>query len=145
MVLLTGHNQGGAQASIAAVFAAGKLDRAPNAVITWGSPLTGKQSFREFYQKYVGCDVTLNYVTKGDLVARQPMLYGYAHACDVVELEPFERNLIWAHSLYKGYSEGLDQEYGDVEDIKLGCDVAVTIENDVTTENDVSENVLGYY
>ena len=32
---------GGAKATIAAVFAASKLGRAPDAVVTWGSPLTG--------------------------------------------------------------------------------------------------------
>ena len=143
LILLTGHNQGAAQASIASVFAAGKLARPPNAVITWGSPLTGAWSFRKFYRKYVGCHVTVNYVTKGDIVASLPMIHGYAHACDVVELEPKHNDFIRAHSLYSGYGEGLERAYGDTQGMKSGCDVPMTTEKDIS-ENDVSENVLGY-
>ncbi|CAB3977129.1 pyridine nucleotide-disulfide oxidoreductase domain-containing 2 [Paramuricea clavata] len=144
LILLTGHNQGAAQASIASVFAAGKLARPPNAVITWGSPLTGAWSFRKFYRKYVGCHVTVNYITKGDIVASLPMIHGYAHACDVVELEPKHDDFIRAHSLYSGYGEGLELAYGDTQGMKSGCDVPMTTEKGVS-ENDVSENVFGYY
>ena len=157
-IVLTGHNQGGAQASLAAVFAAGKLARAPNAVITWGSPLVGGLNFGKFYRKYVGCDVTVNYVTKGDIIAKIPKVHGYAHACDVVELEPRHSDFIRSHSLYSGYGEGLERAYGDIEVTKSGCDVPMTTKNDVLdneisdnglVENEVSEdsmngNVLGY-
>ena len=142
-ILMTGHSQGGALASIAAVFAAGKLARPPNAVITWGSLLTGAGSFRKFYQKYVGCDVTVNYVTKGDVVATFPMIYGYVHACDVVELQPMHSDFIRAHSLYSGYGEGLKLAHEDTPEIKSGCDVPMTTKDDVVeddvVENDVSE------
>ena len=168
-IVLTGHNQGGAQASLAAVFAAGKLARAPNAVITWGSPLVGALNFRNFYRKYVGCNVTVNYVTKGDIIATIPKVHGYAHACDVVELEPTHSDFIRSHSLYSGYGEGLERAYGDIQRTKSGCDVPMTTKNDVlendlpeneVSENEVSENevseegfenegsandVLGYY
>lgn len=139
LILLTGHSQGAAQATIAAVFAAGKLARAPNAVITWGSPLIGALSFRKFYRKYVGCDLTINYVAKGDIVATLPMINGYAHACDVVELESDDTDFIRAHSLYTGYGEGLEREYGDADEIKSGCDVPMT------TEDDVPANALAYH
>ena len=138
-ILLTGHNQGGAQATIAAVFAAGKLVRPPTAVITWGSPLTGALNFRKFYRKYVGCDVTVNYITKGDMVATSPMINGYAHACNVVELEPKHSDFIRSHSLYSGYGEGLKRKYGDTEEIKSGCDVAMT------TEKEIFNDIFAYY
>ena len=143
-IVLTGHNQGGAQASLAAVFAAGKLARAPNAVITWGSPLVGALNFRNFYRKYVGCDVTVNYVTKGDIIATIPKVHGYAHACDVVELEARHSDFIRSHSLYSGYGKGLERAYGDIQGTKSGCDVPMTTKNDVLKndlpENEVSEN-----
>jgi hypothetical protein len=126
------------------VFAAGKLARPPNAVITWGSPLTGARSFRKFYRKYVGCHATVNYVTKGDIVATLSRIHGYAHACDVVELEPKHSDFIRAHSLYSGYGEGLDRAYKDIQQMKSGCDVPMTTEDDVS-ENDISENIFAYY
>ena len=140
LILLTGHNQGGALAHIAAVFAAGKLARAPKAVITWGSPRFGADSFRKFYQKHVGCDATVNYVTKGDMVARSPsaLLYGYSHACNVVKLGPSRLNFIRAHSLYTGYGEGLEQEFGETKEIKYGCDVPLK------NENILFDNILKY-
>lgn len=137
MTLLTGHSLGGAEASIAAVSAAGKLGRAPDAVVTWGSPLAGAENFVKFYKEIVGCDVTMTYVTKGDLVASLPKVYGYRHVCDIVELEPRATSFFPAHSLYTGYGDGVEQKYGDSEEIKLGCDVLM--KND-----DKSKYVLGY-
>ena len=147
LILLTGHNQGGALASIAAVFAAGKLARAPNAVITWGSPRIGADDFRKFYRKHVGCDVTINYVTKGDVVALLPsaLLYGYSHVCDVMKLGPSNANFIRAHSLYTGYGEGLEREFGDAKEIQSGCDASMAIEKRVPEDILVSENTLAYY
>ena len=153
-ILLTGHSQGGAIATIAAVYAAGKLARPPNAVITWGSLLIGAPSFRKFYQKYVGCQATVNYVTKGDILATVPMVHGYAHACDVVELEPKHSDFIRAHSLYSGYGEGLKQVYEDTRGMKSGCDIPMTTKDDVSmnevsegdvSENDESENIIAYF
>lgn len=140
MVLLTGHSQGGALASIAAVFAAGKLARAPNAVITWGSLQIGAPSFRKFYRNHVGCHVTVNYVTKGDIVATLPRIHDYAHVCEVFELDPGQSNFIQAYSLYSGYGKGVQRLYRDTEDMKSGCDVSMSTENEVSPDD-----LLAYY
>ena len=122
-ILLTGYSLGGAEATIAAAFASGKLGRAPDVVITWGSPLTGAESFRSFYDQEVGCNATVRYVTKGDAIARMPKVFGYTHVCASVELEPEAEGFLQSHRLYKGYGEGIKRKYGNLDEIKLGCDV----------------------
>ena len=137
-ILLTGHSLGGAEAYIAAAFAAGKLGRAPDAVITWGSPLTGAENFKNFYRKVVGCHVTVNYVTKSDMVARMPRIFGYTHVCDSVQLDPGAKGLVRVHDLFTGYGKGLERKYGNSTEIKIGCDVLVE-------KDEEPESLLGFF
>ena len=92
-------------------------------MITWGSPLTGAESFRSFYDQEVGCNATVRYVTKGDAITRIPKVFGYTHVCASVELEPEAEGFLQSHRLYKGYGEGIKRKYGNLDEIKLGCDV----------------------
>ena len=130
---MSGHSQGGALASIAAVIAALKLARPPNAVITWGSMPAGSARFRKFYEKYVGCNVTINYVTKGDVLATLPNVSDKAQLCDM-DLLPTS-DFILAHSLYSGYGEGLKAAYQDEKAIGMGCNVSLPA-------NDVMEKIF---
>ena len=126
-IVLTGHSLGGAEATIAAVYAAGKLNRRPDAVVTYGAPLIGDQSLVNYYRKMVGCDRTLRFVTKGDIVPKVPKVFGYKHVCNAIELDAGTSNVLDAHGLYDGYKNGLQKKYGNSDDIKLGCDVPFDI------------------
>jgi hypothetical protein len=121
-IIITGHSLGGAEASIAAVFAAGKLKRRPDAVITYGCPLVGDQSFKSYYDTVVGCDRTLRIVSKGDIFAHLPKVFGYTHACPQLEVDgKTGLYFIKAHDLYIGYDRGLARLYNR-HDIDFGCD-----------------------
>ena len=121
-IIITGHSLGGAEASIAAVFAAGKLKRRPDAVITYGTPLVGDKSFTSYYDTVVGCNRTLRIVSKGDLFAAVPKVFGYTHACPVLEVDgKTGLRFISAHDLYIGYDRGLARLYNR-NHIGFGCD-----------------------
>lgn len=121
-IIITGHSLGGAEASIAAVFAAGKLQRRPDAVVTFGSPLVGDRSFISYYNTVVGCDRTLRIVSKGDLFAAVPQVFGYTHACPAVNIDGNTgQNVIRAHDMYIGYDGGLAKLFRP-DDIDSGCD-----------------------
>ena len=121
-IIITGHSLGGAQASIAAVFAGGKLKRRPDAVITYGTPLVGDGSFTSYYDTVVGCDRTLRIVSTGDLFAAVPEVFGYTHACSEVKVDgKTGLSFIRAHDLYIGYDRGLARMFNR-NDIDFGCD-----------------------
>ena len=121
-IIITGHSLGGAEASLAAVFAAGKLQRRPDAVITYGTPLIGDKSFTSYYDTVVGCNRTLRIVSKGDLFAAVPKLFGYIHACSELKVDgKTGLRFISAHDLYTGYDRGLARLYNR-HDIDFGCD-----------------------
>ena len=120
-IIITGHSLGGAEANIAAVFAAGKLKRCPDAVITYGSPLVGDQSFKSYFDTVVGCNRTLRIVSKGDLFAHVPKVFGYTHTCPALEVDGNTGlSFIRAHDLYIGYDRGLARLYNR-NDIDFGC------------------------
>ena len=121
-IIITGHSLGGAEAQIAAVFAAGKLKRRPDAVITYGTPLVGDHSFTSYYDTVVGCDRTLRIVSKGDLFAAVPKVFGYVHACPELKIDgKTGLSFIRAHDLYIGYDRGLARKYNR-HDTDFGCD-----------------------
>ena len=121
-IIITGHSLGGAEANIAAVFAAGKLKRRPDAVVTYGTPLVGDKSFTSYYDTVVGCSRTLRIVARGDLFAAVPKLFGYTHACSELKVDgKTGLSFIRAHDLYTGYDRGLARLYNR-HDINFGCD-----------------------
>ena len=121
-ILITGHSLGGAEATIAAVYAAGKLKRRPDAVVTYGSPLVGTQSFKNYYNQVVGCDRTLRITAKGDLFTDVPPIFGYTHVCNRIEVDG-KTNIqpIKSHDLYGGYELGIRRKYPDMREIHFGC------------------------
>ncbi|XP_046846891.1 senescence-associated carboxylesterase 101-like [Xenia sp. Carnegie-2017] len=80
-IIITGYSLGGSMAQIAAIFAAGKLNKKPDAVVTFGSPLVGDDSFKSYFSTVVGCDRTLRFVAKRDLFTQIPAFLGYKHPC----------------------------------------------------------------
>lgn len=80
-ILLTGHSLGGAEATIAAVYAAGKLNRKPDGVIIYGSPKVGTDQFQRYYQRKVRCDNTIRMEVKLDLATHFPPFSPYTHIC----------------------------------------------------------------
>jgi predicted lipase len=127
-IVITGHSLGGALTTIAAVHASDKLNRRPDAVITFGSPLVGKQDFRNYYHKVVGCDRTLIIAVNGDFITTiPPREFGYAHACSAFKVKGgsswFSKLKIGAnHNLYGNYDRGLARIYKNKNKINLGCD-----------------------
>ena len=121
-IILTGHSLGGAEATIAAVYAAGKLKHRPDAVVTYGAPLIGNSDFVKFYQDNIGCDRTLRFISKGDIVPGIPNVFGYAHVCDETYVNG-GGDFLQAHDLHVGYRKGIANKYGNSnDDIKAGCD-----------------------
>ena len=121
-IILTGHSLGGAEAVIAAVFAAGNLKRRPDAVVTYGAPLIGDQAFANYYEKMVGCDRTLRFTSKKDIVPGIPKVFGYTHVCGETKVDVSASDFLQAHDLYDGYEKGLNGKYGNTVSIKSGCD-----------------------
>ena len=121
-IVITGHSLGAAEATIAAVYAAGKLERRPDAVITYGSPISGAQDFKNYYNQVVGCDRTIRMAAKGDLVTIVPAIFGYLHVCDATKVDSTRPDGVGAHSLYGGYEYGIKSKFGTIEDINFGCD-----------------------
>ena len=120
-IILSGHSLGGAEAAIAAVYAAGELNRRPDAVVTFGAPLVGNSDFVNYYKKNIGCDRTLRFISKGDIVPGMPKVFGYAHICEATEVDG-GGDFLQAHDLHVGYQKGLAKMYGNSIDIKRGCD-----------------------
>jgi hypothetical protein len=120
-IILTGHSLGGAEAVIAAVYAAGKLNHAPDAVVTYGAPLTGNKAFVDYYKSVVGCDRTLRFTAKGDIIPGIPEAFGYNHVCPATEVDG-GGDFLQAHDLHVGYQKGLAAKYGNTNSIKAGCD-----------------------
>ena len=120
-IILTGHSLGGAEAVIAAVYAAGKLNRAPDVVVTYGAPLTGNQAFVDYYKSVVGCDRTLRFTAKSDTIPTIPEAFGYQHVCPATEVDG-GGDFLRAHDLHVGYEKGLARKYGNNNSIKAGCD-----------------------
>ncbi|XP_028404694.1 uncharacterized protein LOC114527241 [Dendronephthya gigantea] len=127
-IMITGHSLGGALATVSAVYAGGKLNRKPDAVIPFASPLVGEKDFQAYYEEFVGCDHTLRVTVKNDMVTKiPPPLVGYVHVCSPLELEGNtgfldELKLAENHSLYRGYAIGLAKRYKNENNINLGCD-----------------------
>ena len=103
------------------MYAAGKLNHAPDAVVTYGAPLTGNQAFVDYYQNVVGCDRTLRFTAKGDIIPGIPEAFGYGHVCPATELNG-GGDFLQAHDLHVGYEKGLKAKYGNTNSIKAGCD-----------------------
>ena len=59
-------------------------------------------------------------VTDNDIIPTVP--YNFVHACDETKVKSGETNLIRAHSLYKGYPNGIQVQFHDVGEINYGCD-----------------------
>ena len=92
-------------------------------MITYGSPISGAQDFKNYYNQVVGCDRTIRMAAKGDLVTIVPAIFGYLHVCDAAKVEPSAGSLITAHNLYAGgYEYGIKSKFGTIEDINFGCD-----------------------
>ena len=107
IIVLTRHSLGGAEATITAVFAAGKLKRRPDAVVTYGSPLIGKNSFTN-YKKVVSSDRTIITAARFDMFARVPL--GYSHPCPKTKLKGKTwppMSFLRAHFLSGGYEIGI--------------------------------------
>ena len=126
-IVITGHSLGGALSTIAAAYAGGKLNRRPDAVITFGSPLVGDEDFHEYYGKVVGCDRTLRIRAKFDLFTKVPTGKHYTHVCNALEVDGREGwlgslNLVKNHSLDSGYKLGLARKFSNVDKINFGCD-----------------------
>lgn len=76
-VILTGHSQGGAMATLAAP----ELGSGVRKVVTFGAPRVGDHEFRDFYRKQVAR--TTRHVWQLDPVALVPGYFsGYRHVCD---------------------------------------------------------------
>ncbi len=120
-IILSGHSLGGAEATIAAVYGAGKLNRRPDSVVTFGAPLVGNSAFVNYYKNKVGCDRTLRFISKGDIVPGMPEVFGYAHVCDSTDVDG-GGDFLQAHDLHVGYQKGLANKYGNSNNIKGGCD-----------------------
>ena len=126
-ILITGHSLGGALTTIAAAYASGKLNRRPDAVITFASPKVGNQDFQDYYTRVVGCDRTLRIATKGDIVTKVPFSKDYTHVCNVLVVNANTGwwsglNLLKIHSLYQGYRIGLQRKFSNVQEINFACD-----------------------
>lgn len=123
-IVLTGHSLGGAEATVAAVFVAERLNRRPDAVVTFGSPYPGLLSLKKYYTKVVGCDRTVRITAKCDPFTRVPMtIPGYLHTCDAVEVNGRTGfSFINAHILYQGYERGIRKKYTNMNEVNLGCD-----------------------
>lgn len=124
-IILTGHSIGGAEAVIAAVYAAEKLNHAPDAVVTYGAPLTGDQAFVNYYRSVVGCGRTQRFTPKGDITI--PVIAnvrGYFHVCPATEVDS-GRMSQEIDDLYIGYQNGLAAKYGNSNSIKAGCDISI--------------------
>ena len=125
-IVITGHSLGAAEATIAAVFAAGKLKRRPDAVVTYGSPFPGKQNFKNYYNQVVGCDRTLRITAKGDITTGVPRVFRYQHVCGETKVDAgrldYYFNLLKAHSLYHGYENGIKKTmHSKAQAINFGC------------------------
>ena len=126
-IMITGHSLGAALATIAPAYASGKLNRRPDAVITFASPKVGDQDFKDYYAKVVGCDRTLRIATKDDIFTTAPFDGRYIHVCNALEINGhvgFLSNLNMArtHSLFDGYKTGLERKFPNVDEINFGCD-----------------------
>ena len=124
-ILLTGHSLGGAEATIAAVYAAGKLNRKPDGVITYGSPKVGAYQFKWYYQRKVSCDNTIRMKVSLDQATRFPPFFPYTHVCPDLNLEVAANNPLdlYYHELYGGYEDGIAVRYQDgTKEISIGCD-----------------------
>ena len=128
-IMITGHSLGGALATISAVYASGKLNRRPDAVITFASPKVGEQDFHGYYVRMVGCDRTLRITVKGDFFTTVPKDKRYTHVCNALEVDGGQSgwfvsilHIAKNHSLYKGYKVGLARKFSNVNEINFGCD-----------------------
>ncbi|XP_028395435.1 lipase-like [Dendronephthya gigantea] len=123
-IVLTGHSLGGAEATVAAAFVAERLNRRPDAVVTFGSPYPGLLSFKKYYNKAVGCDRTVRMTAKCDPFTKVPMtVRGYLHVCDGVEVNGRTGiSFIRAHILYEGYERGIKRKYTNIKEVSFGCD-----------------------
>ena len=122
-IIITGHSLGGAMTTVAATYASGKLNRRPDAVITFASPLVGGKEFRDYYRNVVGCDRTLRIVNEGDFITATPLNKEYTHVCDALKVNGnsgwlSSLNVVKIHSLYNGYGPGLAK----FANIDFGCD-----------------------
>ena len=125
IILLTGHSLGGAEATIAAVYASSKLNRKPDGVVTYGSPKVGTREFKHYYQHKVGCGRTIRMTVRFDPAPSFPVhILWYTHVCPNLQvLGKITANLLYKHSLYGGYEDGIKRKYqDDMEGISLGCD-----------------------
>lgn len=123
-ILLTGHSLGGAEATIAAVFAAKKLNRKPDGVYTYGSPKVGPSQFKNYYEENVGCDRTMRIIVKFDSAPSFPFNSKYTRVCPDFEVQgKFSLNPLYYHRLYGGYEDGIKRRYQrDMNGINIGCD-----------------------
>ncbi|XP_046844776.1 uncharacterized protein LOC124438643 [Xenia sp. Carnegie-2017] len=126
-ILITGHSLGGALATLASAFAAGKLHRKPNAVITFASPMIGNEEFRQYYVNMVGCKDTLRIANEGDVVTKLPPGKNYVHVCSALKVSGRKRrfgisNISRSHGLYDGYAKGLSKKFSNKNAINFGCD-----------------------
>jgi hypothetical protein len=123
-IVLTGHSLGAAEATVAAAFVTGRLNRPPDAVVNFGSPYPGLLSLKKFYNKAVGCDRSVRMTAKCDPFTKVPITVpGYVHVCDGVEVNGRTGlSIIKAHILYKGYEDGIKNKYTNVNAINFGCD-----------------------
>ena len=128
-IVITGHSLGGALATIAAAYAGGKLQRPPDAVITFASPKVGDTDFVDYYKKTVSCGRTLRITAKFDVFTKVPSGKGYTNVCNALEVDGRKSNSWWAslnflhnHSLYKGYTIGLGKKFSHFSEADFGCD-----------------------
>ena len=127
-IIITGHSLGGAMTTIAATYASGKLNRRPDAVITFASPLVGGKEFRDYYRNVVGCDRTLRITAEADIIVQNPStLLGYTHVCSALKVNGLKNwfskfDLIFNHDIYGAYDRGLAKKYKNVNDFNFGCD-----------------------
>ena len=126
--LLTGHSLGAAMATVATAYVSGKLNKRPDAVITFGSPLVGDKDFQHYYNNVFGCGRTLRIAVKDDAITKAPStLLGYTHVCSPLVLNSDASwldmlKLIDNHDVYANYDLGLAKMYPNENMINLGCD-----------------------
>ena len=121
-IIITGHSLGGAAAFIAAGYAAGDFNHVPDAVVTYGAPITGNEAFGNYYKSVVGCDRTLRFTTGSDIIPTIPKAFGYKHFCPATKIGS-GGDFLSAHNLYVGYQEGIANKYKNhISAIDGGCD-----------------------
>lgn len=106
-IILTGHGLGGALATIAAVHFS-QWGKKVASVVTFGSPMVGKQKFAKLYQSRVGCQSTVRIVNTEDLIPNILEKEGFQHACGAFEGTQALDYSLEKHDMFLAYKKIVD-------------------------------------